>query len=377
MARIIPVLCLLLALLLPVCAAAEEPPAEIPAEAVIPCPVISRRVPAYALVNNWSARSGNDDYYSGAWSGKAPDWLAYDLSGVPEENRRTVAAVWYNPSSWDQLGQWASRARVPSDYCLEVNAAPGGVCPEEGWTAAVTVTGNVRGARMHVLDMTGCNWIRLRVTAADGKADGACEVNFDVHDLSRGGNDTWLFLGDSITAGAMNNCYGTGFATFVNRMRPAYFPLQINGGIGGLTSRDGRAHIGEWLADFPGRYVVIAYGTNDAWGGVGAGRYYENTAAMVEAVTAAGKIPVVPRIPYSTEPGVLRNLADYNAQVDRLYEDYPQIVPGPDFEAVLREHPEYLGPDGVHPSSAGYENMRRIWAQTMAERVYPAPDGRD
>ena len=375
MARAALALCLLLTLLLPVCASAEE--AAPAADTIVPCPVISRRAPAFARVNNWSARSGNDDYYSGAWSGKAPDWLAYDLSGVPEENRQTVAAVWYSPGTWDQLGQWASRARTPTDYAIELNAAPGGECPEEGWTAAVTVTGNVRGARMHVLDMAGCNWIRLRVTAAEGKADGACDVNFDVHDLSGGGNDTWLFLGDSITAGAMGNSYGTGFAAYVNRMRPAYFPLQINGGIGGLTSRDGRAHIGEWLADFPGRYVVIAYGTNDAWGNIGAARYSENTAAMVEAVIAAGKIPVVPKIPYAAEPGVLRNLADYNAQVDRIYARYPEVIPGPDFGAVLREHPEYLGPDGVHPSSAGYENMRRIWAQTMAERVYPVPDGRE
>ena len=348
---------------------AEEAPAGPPA----PSPVISRRVPAYAGVNGWSARSGNDDHYSGYWTGKMPDdYLAYDLSGVPEAQRQQVMAVWYNPSTFDQLGDWASRTHEPTDYTIEVNAAPGGAFPEEGWVTVVTVTDNVHNARAHALDLTGYNWIRLHVTRADGSAAGTCEVNFDVHDVSAGSPDSWLFLGDSITAGGMHNCYGTAFAAFVNRLDSRYFPLQINGGIGGFTSRDALRHIHRWLAVFPGRYVVIAYGTNDAWGNLGPDRYYQNTLVLITAVLEAGKIPVLPTIPYATEPGVNRRLADYNRQVERIWAEFPQVVHGPDFAAIFQEHPEYLGPDGFHPSNHGYENMRRIWAETMVERVYHA-----
>ena len=153
MARAALAFCLLLALLLPMCAAAEENPAEIPAEAVIPCPVISRRVPAYALVNNWSARSGNDDYYSGAWSGKAPDWLAYDLSGVPEEQRKEVSLVWYTTGCFDRIGDYINQNMVPTDYDIEVNAAPGGEYPEEGWQKLSEVRGSTYGSRLHVMDI--------------------------------------------------------------------------------------------------------------------------------------------------------------------------------------------------------------------------------
>ncbi len=346
---------------------------EAPANGMVPNPVISRRVPAYAGVNGWSARSGNDDHYSGYWTGKAPDdWLAYDLSGVPEEQRRQVLAVWYSPSTFDQLGAWASRIHEPTDYTLEANAAPGGACPETGWETLVTVTGNPLGARAHALDLTGYNWIRLHVTRADGSDTGTCEVNFDIHDVSRGAADSWLFLGDSITAGGMQNSRGTGFAAYVNRLDDRYFPLQINGGIGGFTSRDALGHIHRWLGDFPGRYVVLAYGTNDAWGNLGADRFHQNTLVLIQAVLEAGKIPVLPTIPWSTEPGVSRNLDAYNAQIRRIWAQFPQVIPGPDFDAVFREHPEYLGPDGVHPSDHGYENMRRIWAETLVERVYHA-----
>ena len=48
------------------------------------------------------------------------------------------------------------------------------------------------------------------------------------------------------------------------------------------------------------------------------------------------------------------------------------MIQGPDFDAILPEHPEYLSGDGVHPNSEGYEEMRRIWAETMYARVYSA-----
>ena len=91
---------------------------------------------------------------------------------------------------------------------------------------------------------------------------------------------------------------------------------------------------------------------------------------MIDKVLALGKVPVLPKIPHAEEPGVADYLDAYNAMIDRLYDEYPEVVPGPDFDAILTEHPEYLSGDGVHPNSEGYEEMRRIWAETMYERVY-------
>lgn len=346
----------------------------------VPNPVISRNVPAYSSVNPATACAGNDDYYYSFWNGAAPeDYLAYDLSGVPEAQRQIIDAVWYNTSAYDTIGMYSNRNMEPSDYTIEVNAAQGGDYPEDGWEIVETVTGNTLSSRQHLVDFAGYNWIRLHITGVDGKTSGTCMVNFDIHDVSNGICDSWLFLGDSITAGGMNNCYGTGFATYLNRLDSRYFPIQENGGIGGITSTDGRNNIDRWLETFPGKYVSIAYGTNDAWGNqTGAQTYYENTVYMVQAVLDAGKIPVLPKIPFATEAGVQNYEQDYNAMIDRIYTQYPQVIPGPDFYSILQEHPEYLSSDGVHPCSEGYEEMRRIWAETMYARVYrntALPDG--
>ncbi|MBR1554161.1 MAG: lysophospholipase, partial [Oscillospiraceae bacterium] len=345
--------------------------------AVKPNLVISRNCPAYSGTNPATATAGNDDYYYSFWQGVAPDdYLAYDLSGVPEENRRIIDAVWYNTSAYDVIGLYINRNQEPSDYTIEVNAADGGDYPEDGWEIVETVTGNTLSSRQHIVNFEGYNWIRLHITGVDEKTEGNCMVNFDIHDVSDGVTDSWIFYGDSITAGGMNNCFGTGFATYINRLDSRYFPIQENGGIGGITSTDGLNNIDRWLSVFAGKYVSIAYGTNDAWGNqTGAQKYYENTVAMIQKVLDAGKIPVLPKIPHAEEAGIANYLDDYNAMIDKIYEEIPEVVKGPDFDAIMREHPEYLSSDGVHPNSEGYEEMRRIWAETMYQNVYTADSG--
>lgn len=341
------------------------------ASAPVPNPVISRNCPAYSGSNPATATAGNDEHYFSFWNAQCPDYLAYDLSGVPEENRRVIDAVWYCTSAYDTIGMYINRNQEPSDYTIEINAAPGGTYPESGWEIVATVEDNTLASRQHVVEFEGYNWIRISVTQADDRDGATAMLNFDIHDVSDGVDDSWLFLGDSITAGGMNNCYGTGFATYVNRLDDRYFPIQENGGIGGITSTDGKENIDRWLSTFPGRFVSIAYGTNDAWGNQsGPQKYYENTVYMIEAVLALGKTPVLPKIPHAEEAGVADYLDSYNEMIDKIYEEYPQVVQGPDFSTILAEHTEYLSSDGVHPNSEGYEEMRRIWAETMYERVY-------
>ncbi|MBQ9695863.1 MAG: lysophospholipase [Oscillospiraceae bacterium] len=345
------------------------------ASAVTPNPVISRNVPAYSGTNPATATAGNDEHYFSFWQSAAPDdYLAYDLSGVPEAQRQVIDAVWYNTSAYDVIGMYVNRNMEPSDYTIEVNAAPGGDYPADGWEVVETVTGNTLSSRQHVVDFAGYNWIRIHVTGVDEKDSGNCMINFDIHNVSDGVSDSWLFLGDSITAGGMNNCYGTGFATYLNRLDAQYFPVQENGGIGGITSTDGVENIDRWLSTYPGKYVSIAYGTNDCWGNPNnTEKYYNNTKTMIDKILEAGKIPVLPKIPGSTNDDVAPNVPLYNAKVEQLWEEYgDKLIQGPDFQAIMEEHPEYLSNDGVHPCSEGYEEMRRIWAETMYERVYSA-----
>lgn len=337
-----------------------------------PNPVISRNVPAYS--NSGQPSAANDEHYFSFCFVPTPGYVAYDLSGVPEEQRKQVLAVWYNTSAYDDIGMYRNRNMEPSDYTVEVNSAPGGEYPEDGWEVVETVSGNTLSSRQHLVSMEGYNWIRLNIAMANDSAGTQASFNFDVHTVSNGVSDSWLFLGDSITAGGMNNCYGTGFATHINMLDDRYFPVQENGGIGGIKSSDGKENIDRWLSTSQAKYVSIAYGTNDCWGNPNATEEYRaNTEYMIDAVLAAGKTPVLPKIPASTNDDVKNNVPLYNAVIDEIYEKYgDKLVQGPDFQAMFEENPDYLSGDGVHPSDVGYAAMRETWAKTMYERVYTA-----
>lgn len=337
---------------------------------ITPNPIISRNVPAYSEKST-NPQQGNDDYYYTSWNASAPDYLAYDLSSVPENDRTKVIAVWYNSSTFDNIGQYVSRSAEPIDYVIEVNPADGGEYPETGWETVKTVTDNVLCSRQCIIDMEGYNWIRLRVTKSMGDQ---ISLNFDIHSAPNGASDSWLFLGDSITAGGMVISYGTTYGANLNSIDSRYNPVQENGGIGGISSYHGCEAIDGWLSDSSANYVSIAYGTNDSWGNQsGTDRYYTSTKYMIDAILSAGKIPVLPTIPYSTNPDVNSYLDSYNDVVRRLYDEYgDKLVHGPDFEQFFRENPDLLSSDGVHPSFDGYEAMRKFWAETMYETVYTA-----
>lgn len=356
-------LCVLGSIPAPAGAVTERP-------AIAPNPVISRNVPAYSGTST-NPSAGNDDFYYTFWMSAAPDYLAYDLSGVPEAQRKQVMAVWYNTSSYDSIGQYISCNAEPVDYTIEVNAAPGGSYPADGWVVADTVTDNGLSSRQHLVDMEGYQWIRIAVSKA---TSGNVSMNFDIHNVSDGVTDSWLFLGDSITAGGMPNCYGTGYAAYVNQLDDRFYPIAENGGIGGICSIHGVENIDRWLSTYPGKYVSIAYGTNDAWGNqTGGTQYGENTKYMIDAILAAGKTPVLPTIPYSTNPDVGSYLPDYNDAILGLYAAYgSKLIQGPDFYAFFEANPDLLGGDGVHPSSEGYDAMRQLWAETMYRNVYTA-----
>ena len=153
-------------------------------------------------------------------------------------------------------------------------------------------------------------------------------------------------------------------APSVNASVPTNFPVQENVGNSGRTSGDGAAHIQTWLELFPGRYVALSYGTNDANRARPgepdlASAFYASYATMVEAVLAAGKVPVVPKIPWARTATVQANGPVLNAKLDELYLAYPEIVRGPDFWAYFQENQGLISHDGVHPTGPGYAAYRR------------------
>ena len=344
-------------------------------------PVISRGKPAFASSAQEPASQANDSSYSTYWHSNGPAWLAYDLSSVPAGNRGHVVVGWYNDpitTPYDHTVIQEVAYNNLGSYTIQVNpGAGGGQPPANGWVTLATVTNNKFHSRQHFVDMTGNNWLRINVTAIDGSSgNNDAVINMDVHDAhADGASDSWNFYGDSITQDGMAHepVSGAGspnFSQLINSARPAYFPAAEDGGIGGLLSADGASHMNAWLSIFPGRYAGLAYGTNDANGCMSPTAFYNNYVTMVQAVINAGKVPVVPTIPWARTADVQNCGPGMNAKIQQLYANFPQVVHGPDLWQFFITHQNLISGDNLHPSAAGYIAYRQQWADAMVANVY-------
>lgn len=197
--------------------------------------------------------------------------------------------------------------------------------------------------------------------------------------------DEWIFFGDSITGMTMGSGAGS-FSERVNALNPNVYPIQYNEGVSNLTTGRAIKSLQTAIRRHPSaKYVAISLGTNDSnWNGVNCKNnpdgFYQDYANLVQYVLNANKIPVVPTLPSAyIEKCGWSNVA----QIQKLYVNFPQIIPGPD----LWNH-FWIGPDGthssrtpqqiewfpeIHPSTTGKDEYRRVWAEEMVKRVYPTP----
>jgi hypothetical protein len=338
---------------------------------------ISRGVPAFASSAFDPAANANDDNYNSTWRSQgAPAWLVYDLSRVPAVQRSRVVVAWYNESgNYDHTIINYPTYNMPQDYTIDVNAGPeGGQPPVIGWVTQVRVRGNHYHSRQHIVNMAGYNWLRIDVTAVDGSTGNYdASINMDVFDARTALTDDWIFYGDSITAGAMGHQTLNGvnaFAQLIREKSSNHYPVQESGGIGFLTSADGVKYLHTWLGMFSGKYVGLSYGTNDALGCVSPDEFYNNYAMMVRDVLDAGKIPLVPRIPWGGNANIQNCAPALNAKIDALYQAFPQLIRGPDLWAFFQSHQDLISNDTIHPSDAGLGAYRQQWANSVLTTVY-------
>ena len=336
--------------------------------------VISRGVPAFAT--SGVASSANDSDYNTTWrSTAATASLTYNLSSVPAAKRSKVLLVWYNDASESYDPALASESPVeyPKNYTIQTNtAASGSTAPSSGWVTKATITSNRYHSRQHVFDMTGANWIRLSVTSVNGGS--RSNLNMDVYDASQGTDDDWTIFGSSTPAMSMghqkkgNNTRS--FSQSINLAQPAYFPVQEDSSISGYDTNDGVTFIKTLLPIFPGKYVAIALGANDADECMNPTTFYNNYASMVQSVINAGKTPVVPLFNWSKLSTVQSCGPGLIDKLNQLYIAYPQIVKGPDFWNYFKAHPELVSSDNQHPTEVGQGIYRQMWADTALTNVY-------
>ncbi len=365
-----------------------------------PFPLISANLPAYTNdANAYDPSLVNDTNYGTVWdsvdtpSSTHPIWVALDLATVPVAKRQQVILAWFNDAGEYLPGADNVFYNLPSNYTIDANAASGGVSapPGAGWVSLVTVTGNTRNAREHAVNLSGYNWVRMTITGTKGSSGNtSAAFNLDLYDASAGDQDDWLFLGDSITEEGMTQANVAGgpwtggdYAQLVHSADPSYYPLQIDGGMGGWTSGDGAQNIAALLSGFTGRYVSLAFGTNDAnepylLSTSQVQTYYANMLTMIDAVQSAGKHVVVPNVPWGCNGDLGQNAQALNNYVNaHLATDRPSAIRGPDLWTPFSQNHSWISSDCIHPTYQapsgqlnGFEQYQRIWEQWSATTIY-------
>jgi lysophospholipase L1-like esterase len=293
----------------------------------------------------------DDAYFDlGFWDVAVADkpWAALDLARGP--SRIVVQLYASQPDT------------IPRAYRLE-SSADSSNGRDGVWTVRAMVKGNDRTSRLHVLEFSGQRWLRVVIEEAAASGGGRVRLNeLAVRDASQGASDSWIFIGDSITA----ITYHPGpksFSGLVHTVQPMFYPVMVNAGIGGTNTNDGLADLDKNLALFPEvQNWVISYGTNDAANGDPsyAPAFARNLREIIQRLQRAGKSVFVPRIPYKASSDV----SAYNAALDEVVASTGAFR-GPDLYAYFSANKGALS-DGVHPNDQGSAAMNRLWAEAVA-----------
>jgi acyl-CoA thioesterase I len=329
-----------------------------------PAPLLSRG--AHVRASRPGAELLVDGVYRGpAWGGgipsaAAPAWAAIRIGVGPTR----VLLSWTSSHNHDYRDLFYG---APVDYRIETSSdSTDGA--DGTWRTAAAVTGNPFRSRSHAVDFAGQRWIRLAVT---GLADpvnrwGLFLDEIDVHDLSLGGDDVWVFLGDSIGAAAFDRAptRRPAFADAVAASHPGYAPAVTDAGFCRARTAEVLARIDDVLAANPSaRVFAITLGANDG----DPVAFRAALDALVGRIQAAGRIPVVARIPFQTRYGP-DYVAPKNAALDGVVAAR-RLLAGPDLYAWFKRRPERLS-DGLHFDDEGAIAANRLWAEAV-DGLYP------
>jgi lysophospholipase L1-like esterase len=301
-------------------------------------------------------------YRARTWDGgfptpERPAWAAIEVGPGPDR----LLLSWTSSHNHD----WEERFYgAPADYRIETSAdsrdGSGGT-----WHLAVSVTDNPVRSRAHAIPFTGQRWVRMVVTRLPEKVNewGLHLDEIDLHDLSAGGDDVWVFLGDSITAGVLDRAPANqpSFAEQVAARWPGFHPATIQAGKGAMHTAEAVDYADRVLALNPdARVVAIGIGSND-WD---PDAYRRDLTQLVRKVKAAGKIAVVARIPYRSDAGAV----DHAERLSRVVDEVARaegLLPGPDLHGWFRAHPERLT-DHLHMDARGSVELMRLWVDAVA-----------
>lgn len=342
-------------------------------------PLVSRGKPVWCSTN--SSNEGEPNAVTsgkyGEWSfwqasvNAMPAWCAIHIGVGPKR----LLVAWCSNYIFDYI---SSNGMTPRDYTLSVsgdssNGADG------HWQTMVSVTNNETRVREVVIPFAGMSWIKMTVTRGQAQpTQPFVRIDqIDCYDVSASLNDTVLFQGDSLTVLSYNRFEGShpSFDELMHQMDRRLYPAMLNVGMGGWDSGGAVHHVQEWLALSPDiHYWLLGWGTNDALNMLNPTVFHDNMQYLVDAIKAAGHVPVLAHIPAVNRAGAQGRALDaeiraLNAQIDLLTRTN-HLIPGPDLYTLVSQHLDtYVGPDGIHPTSAGAVAMNYAWYLAMRDEL--------
>jgi len=336
---------------------------------IIANPIISRGKPVYTSSGNASYLVDNK-FNTTTWTVKDSSWIAIKVDSGPSK----VFVNWNNPHYYwsNELTIAKCRASPPLYFPVDYNllTSSNSTNGSDGvWKIADSIRGNIVCTRGHLIDFTGAKWVKMDIIKGGGNLD---EV--EVFDASYGIEDSWFFVGTSISANAFKATPPIkDYADIVNNQFPKFNPVMIRGGIACISSTDFVNNLSKYL-NMAGniKYWAIEMGTNDAWDG-GNGNvpiFKQNLQRVIDSCKSRGIHPIIARI-LATNPIYTVNHwqinYDFEKAIDSLTKDN-NLIAGPDFFTWFLAHPEEIngGTDGVHPNAVGAASIQRLWAEKMA-----------
>lgn len=257
----------------------------------------------------------------------------------------------------------------------------------------VTISGDFSGNTAVVENLTADADYRLTVTSSDGnvrliqvsgktttgaeaqnvpaRPTGFTELQQQIQDIVNSDQPaTWLFVGDSITHGALHTKgYDSIHQTFEKYVREELGrkdDVVINTAVSGATTAEQEANSNERLDKYDADVVVVMLGTNDASNAiVPLDQYRTNLESIVDKIHAKGAVAVL-RTPNPLRSGDSRatNLPKY-AEVIRetaqskgaiLVDHYADWTEELTTRAYLWQN-GYWNNDAIHPNPNGQLNM--------------------
>jgi len=343
---------------------------------------------AFAITANPNVSIGKSLYVAGALT-NYENPLAY-TDGKLDSNQITIANdfalnVGFGPKklfiTWDARGDeaWVSENYVYAQGCIHnwmdyatlqhfkvLTSANSTNGVDGDWEVVAQVGESGAASRGIAIDFEGKSWFRI---VADEPVVNLEEVS--AYDISNGGDDTWFFMGTSITQMGMKQfVVDSNFSQLIHARFPKYYPAMVRGGIACLTSQ-GVVDALKYYVEYAGnvKFWAIEIGTNDAYegNGVTVEMFEKNLQTIIDTARAHGITPIIARL-IAMNLGEVGRLVHqrYLAVIDKVVERN-NLPAGPDFAGYFTAHPEELASDGIHPANpTGGQSMHRLWAEAVA-----------